>query len=186
MDALFPTFIAILVCETGGKVQRQTEALARRHGMRSAILVALVIASTLGLLVSAYGGMWIASQINYQARTLMLGIALLFAGASMILREKLGEPDGGGPVFARSLWRYIIVQFGDNAQFLVFAFAARGEAPLFAASAGVAAVLVAALPPYFEPFNWRTVLRIRLARKILCVVLTLTGLAVSLSALRLI
>jgi Ca2+/H+ antiporter, TMEM165/GDT1 family len=186
MDALLPTLIAVWLAETGGKVQRQTEMLSSTYGGRTSILGALTLTSIVSLLAAGFAGIWVGKLMNYQAKTLLLGLALLFAASGVAWPRKKKVSDAGGPLLPTSLWRYTVAQFGDNSQFIVFAFAARGNAPLLAASAGLAGVIVATLPAFLFPKDWRKMMRLGVLRWIATALLTIAGLLSAFSALRLI
>jgi Ca2+/H+ antiporter, TMEM165/GDT1 family len=186
VEALLPTFIALVLAETGGKVQRQTEALAMAFGARLTIIFALFLTSSVYLIVAGFAGIWVGELMNYQARTLMLGLALLFAASGVAWPKKSPASPPSGGALVTSLWRYAVAQFGDNSQFIVFAFAARGNAPLLATTAGVVGVLLASMPAFLYPTDWRKAVRLNSLRWVATGLLTLAGLISASAALRLI
>lgn len=155
MDALLPVFVAILLAETGGRVQVAAHVLQLRYGQAAPILSALTLSSLASLGVAGIGGAVIATMIGFDARTLMAGLALLFAGGPMMVSPKpVPEGEGHAGPFRTSLARFLPLQFGDASQFIAFAFAARsGHAPL-AIGAGLAAVLAAAFIPMVVGKDW--------------------------------
>jgi Ca2+/H+ antiporter, TMEM165/GDT1 family len=186
MEALLPTLIAVWLAETGGKVQIQTEMLSVAFGGRALILGLLALTSAVSLLAAGFAGIWIGALMNYQAKTLLLGLALLFAASGVAWPRKKKAKRIGGTVVPTSLWRYAVAQCGDNSQFIVFAFAARGNAPLLAASAGLVGVVVAAVPAFLFPADWRRVMRLDVLRWIATALLLIAGFLSAFSALRLI
>jgi Ca2+/H+ antiporter, TMEM165/GDT1 family len=186
MEALLPTIIAIILAETGSRMQRQTAALSEHFRGSVLILFALFTTSLISLLVAGFAGIWVAETLNYRARTLLLGLAFLFAAAGVAWPKKDPKPMAGGQPFLTSLWRNAVAQFGDNSQFLVFAFAARGNAPLIAAWSGIAGVMIAALPAFLYPEDWKLMFHLKSLRWIVAGVLALAGAGFALSALQII
>jgi putative Ca2+/H+ antiporter (TMEM165/GDT1 family) len=154
VEALIPAFIAVLLAELDGKVQHQSEALARRYNRPHLALAALCLSTLASLTVAAVGGWLVHSFMNWNARSLLAGLALASSGAVMLWPRKPVEPVTGTRAFPTSLWRYAVNQFGDNSQFIVFAFAAWSRSPALAAGAGFAGVLVAAIAPLFMTEEW--------------------------------
>lgn len=186
MDALLPVFIAVLLAETGGRVQAASHGLQLRFGQPGAILGALALSTVASLAVAGIGGAFIATLIAFDARTLLAGLALLFAGGPMLVAAKpMSEPAGKKP-FAAALARFLPVQFGDASQFIVFAFAARsGHAPL-AIGAGLSAILAAALIPVLLGRDWPGKLPLPMLRRVAAALLILAAFALIVAALRLI
>lgn len=154
MEALIPAFIAVLLAELDGKVQHQSEALVRRFGQPHVAKAALCLTTFASLTVAAIGGWLVHSFMNWNARSLLAGLALASSGAVMLWPRKPVATITGTHSFPTSLWRYAVNQFGDNSQFIVFAFAAWSRSPALAAGAGFAGVLVAAIPPLFLTEDW--------------------------------
>jgi putative Ca2+/H+ antiporter (TMEM165/GDT1 family) len=182
MEALLPAFIAVLLAELDGRVQEQSEALARHYGRPGLTLTALVLTTIASLTVAAVGGWLVHSFMNWNARSLLAGIALASSGAVMLWPRKPVEPVTGTRAFPTSLWRYAVNQFGDNSQFIVFAFAAWSRSPVLAAGAGLAAVLVAALPPLFFSQDWRALAPWKRLRQAGAVLLMIAGVWMGASA----
>ncbi|MEQ1547330.1 MAG: TMEM165/GDT1 family protein [Chakrabartia sp.] len=186
MDALLPALLAVLLAEMGGRVQQNSEALTRHFTKTAPILSALTLSTLASLIAAGIGGALVAPLITYEARTLLLGLALLITGGSMLFSSTPPAPIKSGAAFPISLWRFSTAQFGDNSQFLVFAIAARSASPTFAVMGGFAAILIAALPPLLMPDEWRGALPIQRLRKIAIGLFLISGSYTALSALRLI
>ncbi len=186
MEALLPTVIAIILAESGSRMQRQTAALSSHFRGSAAILFALATTSFISLMFAGFAGIWVAQTLNYRARTLLLGLAFLFAAAGVAWPKKDPKAITGGQPFLTSLWRNALAQFGDNSQFLVFAFAARGNAPLIAAWSGIAGVMIAALPAFLFPEDWKTIVHLKSLRWVFAGMLALAGTGFALSALQII
>ncbi len=182
MEALLPALVACLLAEMAGRVAVTTESYAVTRPAWG-LLAALLISTTLSLAIGAIGGAWMARLVTYEARTLLLGLALILTGGTLLIRPKadpLSEPPKGAP-----LWRYLATQLGDNSQFIVFAFAARGNAPVLAALGGLAGVIAAGCLPLLLDKGFRRLPLLTL-RRASGGLLLLTGLWSALHALQLI
>lgn len=125
MDALVPAFVAAALAEFGGA------APAVEKGGTRPVWILLLTALIAG--IAAASGWYVSSELTPEARTLMLGLALVCAGAFP------GEAKPGWTgVFgtARAL-------LGGGAPFLIFAIALRATTPAFAAVGGAMGMLAA-------------------------------------------
>ncbi|WP_448663078.1 TMEM165/GDT1 family protein [Sphingomonas sp. CJ20] len=134
MEAIVPAFLLAVLTQIGDRPAMLTAILADRY--RRPLLVALLaaIAHGTGNALAAVGGSVAAPMLTPNARSLLLALALGFAGGAglwpmkapaRVARWKLGAV--AGPligVFALGL--------GERTQFLTFAIAA-GGLPWFAA-----------------------------------------------------
>ena len=185
MDVLLPVFVAVLLAETGGKVQANTHQLGLRFpNGAAAILCALLITSAISLAIAAIGGAIVADMIDLRARTLLCGLALVFAGAPMLLRLKPARPVGGAHPFAAALPRFAAVQFGDASQFIVFAITARGDMPVLATFAGGAAIVLAGALPIMLGRDWPGILPLAIVRRVAGIALLTGGLWLAAVAFR--
>ena len=186
MDALLPVFVAILLGETGGRVQAVAHRLSETFSQTRAILAALALATFISLTIGAVGGAVVANLINFQARTLLAGLALIFAGAPMLLSRKPVAAIGGTKPFGTSLFHFARAQLGDASQFIVFGFAARADMPGFASAGGLAAVIISTLPPLLLRDEWPGSVPLGLLRRIAAVLLMIAGARMALGAMQLI
>ncbi len=142
MSVLLPVFLAILLGETGSKTQNLARDFGRQ-GPHLPVLCALLLASAISYAIGAFGGLWIGKLLAEEARLLLAGLALALAGGPMLW---IGKPAEAKPrpasVFAMMV-RFMLSQFGDGAQFIVFAFAAYAMSPVLALSGGLLGVIAA-------------------------------------------
>ena len=186
MDVLLPVFVAVLLAETGGRVQARAHLLSQTYGSGGAILAALSLSTFASLLIAGVGGAWVADTISFQARTLLAGLALLFAGLPMLLAVRPPGELGGKTVFPAALRAFLPVQFGDASQFIVFAMAARTDQPVLGIAAGLVATLASAAFPIMMGRDWPGALPLVLLRRVAAALLTLAGAWMIVSALRLV
>ena len=100
----------------------------------------LALAATLlGLAVSvaAFGGYSLSSTMNVQARTLILGVALVLSGLG-----QLGKPVAADP--PATLMATLLFVWRSGAPFLAFAFALWRSSPVGAAAGALAGIIAAA------------------------------------------
>ena len=182
MDALLPAFVAVLLAETGGRMQGLVGQMgARQSG--GAVLAALALSTLISLGVAVAGAAVIATMIGARPRELLSGLALLFAGVPMLLRQKPPKAIGETSGIVRSFFAFLAAQLGDASQFIVFAFAARGSAPTLAMAGGVAAVLSAGALPLILGKDWPGSLPLSSLRRIAAVLLIVAGGFIAIKAL---
>ena len=186
MDALIPVFIAVLLAETGDRVQNQAHRLGLTFADHRPIYAALIIVTLLTLSISGIGGSYIANLLTYEARTLFAALALLFAGLPMLLRVKPAKPITLTRPFLASVTRFFPAQIAGASPFIVAALAARSDMAGFAIAGGFAGVIVAAIPPLLLKEEWPGVFPLLPLRRIAAVLLIAAGLWLGVNALRLI
>lgn len=186
METLLPVFVAVLLAETGGRVQGLSHSLQLRFATAFPILAGLALSTLASLLVAAIGGVIVAASIGFDARTLLAGLALVIAGAPMAFRAPAPKEAGRKAPFISSLMGFVPLQFGDASQFIVFAFAARSGEGALAIGAGLAATLVAAVFPILLGRDWPGALPLRPVRRIAALLLVGAGSWMLVNALRLI
>lgn len=182
MDALLPAFIAVLLAETGGKAQAQSALLGQQQAA-SRVMAALLFSTLISLAIAVAGSILVAQSIGYAPRNMLAGLALLFAGAPMMLTPKPPKPPRGKPGFATSFFAFLAGQIGDASQFIVFALAARSAAPTLALVGGMAGILAACTLPLIMGKEWPAALPLTMLRRIAAVLLTVAGICLIVSAL---
>jgi Ca2+/H+ antiporter, TMEM165/GDT1 family len=173
MDPLVPAFLTVLLAETGSKTQAYAHALGIAKRAAPGLFV-LIGVSFISYSVAAAAGFIVAARLPLEARGLLFAVALLASGAHMLTALRpapavLPDRRFGGIAFG-----FFKAQFGDDAQFLVFALAAKSGLPAFAAAGGLAGVLVACLMPMAAGLDWPTA-KLRWARRCIAAFLMLWG-----------
>ncbi len=164
MDVLLPVFIAVLLAETGGKAQNIAHKLTLGGTPARMIWTALGVATLGSYLAAVIGGAFVATLINFQARSVLAGLALLLAGGPMLFFFKRKEIEADSASLTTAIMRFVIAQFGDAAQFIVFAMAARNDMPVLALFAGLWAVAATAAAPIILGKEWPGAVPLRLLR----------------------
>ncbi|MET1110296.1 MAG: TMEM165/GDT1 family protein [Allosphingosinicella sp.] len=148
MDALLTSFVAALLGEWGDKTQLLVIALAVRYRRPWPILAGVLVAAAANSLIAAFGGTLVHGMIVPRAVSLLVALALVFAGIAGLFRPRPYESAGtsrAGP-FLVAAASFFVLEFGDKTQFLTFAFAARFDAFALAAIGATAGILVSSLP----------------------------------------
>lgn len=188
MDALLTTFIAALLAEIGDKTQLLALALAVRYRRPVPVLLGLAVAALANNLIAAAGGVLINGLITLRAISLLVAIALIFAGVAGFLRQK-DESDMGstwktGP-FITTAACFFLLEFGDKTQFLTATLAAQYDALALAAAGATAGVIAANAPIVFLADRAPGTLPLKPLRIGIAALFLLAGFVVAINALRL-
>ncbi len=138
MDSLLVTFLSVLLAECGNRPQLLAARLATRFQGSQSLWLAAFLAISANAVIAAYAGSFVAEMISEDPVQLFIALAYIFAAISMLWRQRatnLLENWNVGP-FWTSAMVVFIVQFGDRAQFLILAQAAKAPAWGFAALGG--------------------------------------------------
>ncbi|HYJ82181.1 MAG TPA: TMEM165/GDT1 family protein [Allosphingosinicella sp.] len=148
MEALLTSFVAALLGEWGDKTQLLVIALAVRYRRPGPILAGVAVAALANSLLAAYGGTLVHGMIVPRAVSMLVALALIFAGSAGLIRPRPYESAGtssAGP-FLVAAASFFVLEFGDKTQFLTFALAARFDSFLLAAAGATAGILASSLP----------------------------------------
>ena len=182
MDSLVPAFVAALLAGLSDRPAWRAAMLADRGRGAVAIIAGMALAHALLALVAALSGRYVGLLLTPNARSLLLGLALLSAGVSALWpMRRLHMPYGR----ARLLGSSIALCIAERAGFVTFALAARGPSAALAGIGGAAGgIVLLAAAAALGTRGWRLVARrgVAIASG---AALALIGLIVSLSALRL-
>ena len=88
MEPVLPTFLAAFLAEWGDPTQLLTIALVSRFPGDRRVSIGIAAAALANGLLSAYFGTLVAGYVNFRALTLLIALALLFAGFGMMLPVK--------------------------------------------------------------------------------------------------
>ena len=147
MDALVTAFVAALLGEWGDRTQLLVALLAARSGRPATVLAGFLIAALISNAVAAYAGMFVAQTVTIRAMTLLVALALLFAGVAGLIRRTAPSTEAGRlPLLIAAILLCIGTEIGDRTQILTFALAGRFDAPALAAAGATAGMVAAALP----------------------------------------
>ncbi len=184
MESLIPAFIAILFAELGSKTQNIAH-MHGRTGLGGQALIAVLVSSLVAYGLAALGGVLIGAKLAFEARSLLFALALLFAGLPMLFPAKARSPLDPRPNAFKSGRLFVRAQFGDGAQFIVFALAARtGWAGLTLLGA-LMGIIVACAIPIMLGKDWPQGKMLALIRGGAGILLSIAGFLIGINALRL-
>jgi putative Ca2+/H+ antiporter (TMEM165/GDT1 family) len=149
MAPLLAALVAAFLAEWGDKTQLLVIAMAARFQKAGAVLAAVALGALANSALAAFGGSLLHGFITLRAISLLLALALVFAGAAGLLRDK--TPDMGSTwrvgAFLTTLGCFFLLEFGDKTQFLTLAlsaqYAGQHDAPVLAAAGATVGIIAA-------------------------------------------
>ena len=188
MDALLTSFVAAALGEWGDKTQLLVIALAARYRRPWPILAGIFAAALANSAIAAFGGTLVHGMITLRAISLLVALALVFAGVAGLIRPKPYESAGtsrAGP-FLVAAASFFVLEFGDKTQFLTFALSAQFNAFALAAAGATAGVMASSLPAALLGDRLARAAPLKAIRIGLGILFLLVGLIVGVNALRLV
>ena len=146
MDSLLPALIAALLAGATDRPAWLAGILGERFGKRTGVILGVVAAQVAIMGAALACALAVRDMMTPNARSLIFGLALLFAGAGALMppkppRDRLeGWRIGALPTSAIGLF---ILAFGERVQFVGFGAAAWGGSPLLAAMGAMFGAIVA-------------------------------------------
>lgn len=184
MDALVTAFVASALAEWGDKTQLLAVALAAHTGRPGKVLVALFLAILVSSLLAALAGVIVADMVSIEAMTLLVAVALMFAGVAGLIRHRPPKIEESRlPWIVAAAILFLAAEFGDRSQFITFALAGRFDSFALAAAGAVAGIMAAAGPAALLGGRLATVLPIGTIRYAGAALFLLTGFVVAMQAL---
>jgi putative Ca2+/H+ antiporter (TMEM165/GDT1 family) len=189
VDALLTTFIAAALAEFGDKTQLLVVALAARYRSAGAVLLGVAIAAVVNSLLAGAGGTLVSHMITIRAISLLIAVALVFAGVAGLIPQ-IDESGMGASWKTGALVTtaacFFLLEFADKTQFLTFAFAAQFNSMGLAAAGATAGVIVANAPAALLGERLPALLPLARIRIGVALFFLLAGLVVAVNALRLV
>lgn len=188
MEALLFSFVAAALGEWGDKTQLLVIALAVRYRRPLPILAGIFVAALANSLIAAFGGALVHAMITPRAASLLIAVALVFAGVAGLIRPKAYQSAGtsrAGP-FLVTAASFFVLEFGDKTQFLTFAIATQFNALALAAAGATAGIMVSSVPAALIGDGLAKATPLKGVRIGLGVLFLAIGLFVGISALRLV
>jgi putative Ca2+/H+ antiporter (TMEM165/GDT1 family) len=188
VDVLLLSFIAAGLAEFGDKTQLLVIALAVRYRQPLPVLAGVAVGALANALLAGFGGTLIHGLITLRATSLLVALALVFAGVAGLLRNQAPEfgTDWRTGAFLTSAGAFFLVEFGDKTQFLTLALAAQYDSLFLAAGGATAGVIAANAPAALLGDTMRAALPMKGIRIAAAILFLLCGLIVAISALRLV
>jgi putative Ca2+/H+ antiporter (TMEM165/GDT1 family) len=145
LEPLLTAFAAALLGGWADKSQRVAALLSAR-GRPGAVVAALLLATGVNSLASAFAGSLVRREVSPHAATLLLAVAFAFAGVAGLIGEAPKEPPRRGGPFLSALAAFVAAGWGDKTQYLVAALALYWNSFLPVAAAAWLASVAVCLP----------------------------------------
>lgn len=188
MDVVFTTFLAALLAEFGDKTQLLAIALVARYGRPGEVLGGVAVAALANNAIAAAGGALIHDHITLRAISLLVAVALVYAGINALVRQK--TPDMGSTwktgAFLTTAGCFFLLEFADKTQFVTGALAAQFDSLVLATAGATAGVVLANVPAIMLGERMESVLPMRRVRFAIAALFLLGGFFVAINALRLV
>src|SRR5437868_2634509 len=185
MEALVTSFVAALLAGWSDKTQLVAAMLGEQARRPWLTAVGLILALAASNVIAALAGVYVAQLINLRAATLLTALALLFAGASGLIRRRRPKPATMKLPLLTAFILGLAAELGDRTQFLTFALAGRFDSAPFAAAGATAGALAACLPAFFLGEELQKTAPLRVIRYIGAALFLIAGFIVAVQALRL-
>jgi putative Ca2+/H+ antiporter (TMEM165/GDT1 family) len=189
VDALLTTFLAAALAEFGDKTQLLVVALAARWRKPGWVLLGVAVAALVNSLLAGAGGTLVNHMITLRAISLLIAVALIFAGVAGLMPQ-IDESGMGASwktgAFFTTVACFFLLEFADKTQFLTFAFAAQYDSMLLAAAGATAGVIAANAPAAFLGSRLAGLLPLARIRLGVAIFFLLAGFVVAVNALRLV
>ena len=185
MEALVTSFVAALLAGWSDKTQSVTAMLAETTKRPWLVLAGLVLALAASNVIASVAGLYISQAINVRAQTLLLALALLFAGGSGLIRRRPPRPGTAKLPLLTAFILCLASEMGDRTQFLTFALAGRFDSAPFAAAGATAGALAACLPAIVLGNRLQAVMPMRVIRYVGAILFLLAGFIAAVQALQL-
>ena len=185
MEALVTAFVAAFLAGWSDKTQLVAAMLAETTKRPWLVFAGLFLALAASNSVAAIAGLYIAQTINVRAATLLVALALLFAGASGLVRRRQPKPATLRLPLLTAFILCLASELGDRTQFLTFALAGRFDSAPFAAAGATAGAVAACLPAIVLGGQFGKSVPLRAIRYIGAALFLLAGFIAAVQALRL-
>jgi putative Ca2+/H+ antiporter (TMEM165/GDT1 family) len=188
VDALLISFLAAALGEFGDRTQLLVVLLAVRFGRPAPVLAGVAVGGLVSALLAAAAGVTVSGIITLRAISLLVAVALIYAGATGMFEKKpltLGERWRTGPFLTTAVC-FFLAEFGDKSQFMTFAIAAQYDVLLLAALGATAGMTAAAAPAALLADRFAATLPLKAIRIGAAILFLLAGFIVAINALRLI
>ena len=180
--------VAAALAQIGDRTAWLAAILGDRYRKPAVIIVAAAIALAGASALAATAGAYLAPKLAPNAKTVMLGLALVLQGGGAVFPAKPPERLGGwrlGAALTSAIGLFILA-FGDGVQFIVAALAARSPVPALAAVGATLGSLMVVVPAVAMGEAAWTRLPLKPIRIAIGAVFVVAGIVIGLSGLALI
>lgn len=189
MASFLITLLCITLAEMGDRSQLLCAVLSMRFNNDKAIIAGLVTATIINCAIATYIGYSIGQLkwMSAEALQMFAAFAYILGGVGMLLWNrpldmlenwKIG-------IFNTSFLGLFILQIGDKSQFIIAANSANADHWIFVFIASILAILLANIPAVIFKEQLSGMIPLKLIRRSGGIIITLWGVIMMMSALRL-
>ena len=163
-------------------------AFAVRYRRPLPILLGAAVGALANSLIAATGGVLVHDLINLRAASLLVALALAFAGVAAFIGAKkpeMAETWKTGPFLTTAVC-FFLLEFGDKTQFLTFALAAQFDAFALATAGATAGIVAAGAPAAILGDRLSALVPLKAIRLGLGILFLIIGFVIAINALRLV
>lgn len=188
MDALLSALVAALLAEWGDRTQLLVVALAVRYRSVTPILLGVLVGALANSMLAAAGGVLVGDMITLRAMSLLVALALLFAGVGGLIGRKTPDMGEGWKVgaFVTTAVCFFLLEFGDKTQFLTFSIAGRFDSLVLAGLGATVGVVAANIPAMVLGERLKEIVPLTAVRLTTAFLFIIIGFIVAVNALRLV
>jgi putative Ca2+/H+ antiporter (TMEM165/GDT1 family) len=187
MTALLSSFMVVALAEMGDKTQLVALSMASRYQRPWAVLLGVLIATTINHALASSVGVWAANRVPSIVVEWILGLGFIGFGVWTLVPDTYDEPTKRrvwGPIVTTTVV-FFLAEMGDKTQLATVALAARFGSPVAVTAGTTLGMLAADALAVFAGNHLATRLSIVWIRRAAAALFFLFGLAVILKALRL-
>jgi putative Ca2+/H+ antiporter (TMEM165/GDT1 family) len=185
LEPLLTAFVAALLGGWADNSQNVAALLRLRFGA-APVVAALVVAAAVNSLAAAFAGTLLRLEVSLHAITLLLAIALAFAGVAALIGEKPKPPKARGGAWLGSLVALTGAGWGDKTQYLTAALAAYYGSFLPVAGAAFVGTVAVAMPAAIGGDTFQRAAPVRVLRIGIGALFLIAAAVVVVNALRLV
>jgi putative Ca2+/H+ antiporter (TMEM165/GDT1 family) len=188
VDALLTSFLLAALGEWGDKTQLLVLLFVARYRKPLPVLAGVAVGALANALLASAGGLLVHNFITLRAISLLVAVALLYAGVAGLMGRPRPEdaPQWRTGLFLTTAVCFFLTEFGDKTQFLTFAISAQYGTLALPAIGATAGVLASAVPAALLGAQFETVLPIKAIRIGAAILFLLAAFVVAINAMRLV
>jgi putative Ca2+/H+ antiporter (TMEM165/GDT1 family) len=188
VDALLTSFLLAALGEWGDKTQLLVLLFVARYGKPAPVLAGVAVGALANALLASAGGLLVHNFITLRAISLLVAVALLYAGVAGLMGRPRPEdaPQWRAGLFVTTAVCFFLTEFGDKTQFLTFAISAQYGVLVLPALGATLGVLAASAPAALMGAQFEATLPVRAIRIGAAILFLVAAFVVAINALRLV
>src|SRR2546429_142197 len=186
MMALLSSFMVVALAEMGDKTQLVALSMASRYRRPWAVMLGILIATTINHALASSVGVWAASRLPTAVVEWILGLSFIGFGVWTLVPDTYDEPTKRptwGPLVTTTVV-FFLAEMGDKTQLATVALAARFRAPFTVTVGTTLGMLAADALAVFGGTYLAAIVPMKLIRRIAAALFFVFGIAAIVATLR--